>query len=402
VNAHSKQRYTSPLRLTLAGAGIVGVMGALGITYAVGHHASAGATTTATPSATKTGQAAPSTTAAPTTTVAPTTTLPPTLPSVIKITPATGATNIAANAAITIDFSAPVAAGAPQPTISPAAPGIWATSGSTMTFTPTEGWVPFSTVSVTVPGAKATTASFVVATGDPLRLQQLLAMLGYLPLTFVPDGETPTGVLDEQPTVISQIATIPVAGNFNWNYADTPASLVSLWNPNAATAITKGAIMAFESDHGLESDGVAGARVWAALLSAISTHAAASHTYNYLMVSKVQPENLQVWSQGTIVATTVVNTGAPGADTEDGTFPVFEHLASTTMIGTNPNGSKYDDPGVRYVAYFNGGDAVHQFYRYSYGWPQSNGCVELPSTSAATVWGYDPIGTLVTVTGPTA
>jgi hypothetical protein len=120
------------------------------------------------------------------------------------------------------------------------------------------------------------------------------------------------------------------------------------------------------------------------------------------MVSKVEPESLQVWTLGSIVATTVVNTGAPGADTEDGTFPVFEHLASATMIGTNPNGTKYDDPGVKYVAYFNGGDAVHQFYRYSYGWPQSNGCVELPSTTAANVWNYDPIGTLVSVTGPTA
>ena len=30
------------------------------------------------------------------------------------------------------------------------------------------------------------------------------------------------------------------------------------------------------------------------------------------------------------------------------------------MKGTNPDGSKYDDP-VYYVAYFNGGDAVHHF-----------------------------------------
>ena len=402
MNAHSKQRYTSPLRLTLAGAGVVGVIGALGITYAVGHRASASATTTSKPGATKPHQGTSSTTAASTTTVAPTTTLPPTLPSVTKITPAAGATNIAANAAITIDFSAPVKSGAPEPTISPAALGKWTTSGSTMTFTPTEGWVPFSTVSVSVPGTQPATASFAVAAGDPLRVQQLLAILGYLPLTFVPSGETPTAVLDQQPTVINQISTVPVAGNFNWNYANTPASLVSLWNPNANTVITKGAIMAFESDHGLESDGTAGAGVWAQLLLAVSTHAPASHAYSYLMVSKVEPEGLQVWSQGAIVATTVVNTGAPGADTEDGTFPVFEHLASTTMIGTNPNGTKYDDPGVKYVAYFNGGDAVHEFYRYSYGWPQSNGCVELPSTSAAGVWGYDPIGTLVTVTGPTA
>ena len=36
------------------------------------------------------------------------------------------------------------------------------------------------------------------------------------------------------------------------------------------------------------------------------------------------------------------------------------------MKGTNPDGSKYADP-VSWIAYFNGGDAVHGFYRSSYG-----------------------------------
>ena len=67
------------------------------------------------------------------------------------------------------------------------------------------------------------------------------------------------------------------------------------------------------------------------------------------------------------------------------------------MSGTNPDGSHYSDPGVPYVAYFNGGDAVHGFVRGSYGWPQSLGCVELPYGAAAVVYKYDPIGTLVTV-----
>jgi hypothetical protein len=266
-----------------------------------------------------------------------------------------------------------------------------------MTFTPSAGWIPYSTVTVTVPGPQVTTASFVVAAGSPVRLQQLLAVLGYLPVSFVPTGATPTAVLAEQPTAIDQIPTSPVAGTFAWSYPNTPATLAALWNPAADTVITKGAIMSFEADHDMDTDGQPGAALWSALLLAVSTHAPASHAYNYLMVSKTVPEHLEVWSKGAIVATTLVNTGAPGADTEDGTFPVFEHLASTTMIGTNPNGTKYDDPGVRYVAYFNGGDAVHQFYRYSYGWPQSNGCVELPSTSAAIVWALDPLGTLVTV-----
>ena len=45
----------------------------------------------------------------------------------------------------------------------------------------------------------------------------------------------------------------------------------------------------------------------------------------------------------------------------------------------------------------NGGDAIHNFDRASFGTPQSLGCVELPLQSAAEVWPYTPIGTLVTI-----
>ena len=71
------------------------------------------------------------------------------------------------------------------------------------------------------------------------------------------------------------------------------------------------------------------------------------------------------------------------------------------MQGTNPDGSKYADP-VYYVSYFDGGDAVHYFPRYSYGWYQSLGCVELPWDAAKQAWPYLTYGSLVTVTGPVA
>jgi hypothetical protein len=67
------------------------------------------------------------------------------------------------------------------------------------------------------------------------------------------------------------------------------------------------------------------------------------------------------------------------------------------MRGTNPDGTKYADPGVPWVSYFHGGDALHGFDRYSYGFPQSLGCVEMPPANAAVVYPYTPIGTLVTV-----
>ena len=67
------------------------------------------------------------------------------------------------------------------------------------------------------------------------------------------------------------------------------------------------------------------------------------------------------------------------------------------MTGTNPDGSHYSDPGIPWVSYFNGGDALHGFVRSSYGFPQSDGCVEMPPDHAEVVFPYTPIGTLVTV-----
>jgi len=72
-------------------------------------------------------------------------------------------------------------------------------------------------------------------------------------------------------------------------------------------------------------------------------------------------------------------------------------FVTTTMSGTNPDGSKYHDTGIPWVSYFNGGDALHGFIRSSYGYPQSLGCVEMSFDNAKTVYPSTPIGTLVTV-----
>ena len=76
---------------------------------------------------------------------------------------------------------------------------------------------------------------------------------------------------------------------------------------------------------------------------------------------------------------------------------MYSHLQSTTMSGTNPDGSPYNDPGVLWVSYFNGGDALHYFPRGSYGSPQSLGCVEMELSPAAAVWPYTPVGAIVHV-----
>jgi len=91
------------------------------------------------------------------------------------------------------------------------------------------------------------------------------------------------------------------------------------------------------------------------------------------------------------------NTGIAASPTGIGTFPVYEKLPFQVMQGINPDGTRYSDP-VEWVSYFDGGDAVHYFDRYSYGWQQSLGCVELPYAAAEKAYPYLPYGTLVTVT----
>ena len=61
----------------------------------------------------------------------------------------------------------------------------------------------------------------------------------------------------------------------------------------------------------------------------------------------------------------------------------------------NPNGSHYSDGGIRWISYFSGGDALHQFSRPGYGYPQSLGCVEMTDASAHRVFQLTEYGTLV-------
>jgi lipoprotein-anchoring transpeptidase ErfK/SrfK len=155
--------------------------------------------------------------------------------------------------------------------------------------------------------------------------------------------------------------------------------------------------MMFEDTHGLDVDALPGARVWHALLTDAIAGRRPESGYSYVYVHSGIPQSLTLWHNGQTVLTSPGNTGVPAAPTQLGTFPVFEHIPVGTMSGTNPGGSHYHDPGIRYISYFNGGDAIHAFNRASFGTPQSLGCVELPLASAAKVWPYTPIGTLVTV-----
>jgi lipoprotein-anchoring transpeptidase ErfK/SrfK len=114
-------------------------------------------------------------------------------------------------------------------------------------------------------------------------------------------------------------------------------------------------------------------------------------------VSERIPETLEVHRGSHVALSTPANTGVAGAETATGIFPIYSRLVSTTMTGTDPDGTKYVAPDVPWVNYFNGGDAVHGYPRASYGSPQSNGCVELPIETAHTVFGMLRLGDIVEV-----
>ncbi len=192
-------------------------------------------------------------------------------------------------------------------------------------------------------------------------------------------------------------AIAPPAGHFSWRYPNIPGELQALWHEGQPNQITRGAVMMFQDTHGLTVDALAGPRVWKQLLADVIAGKRRDDGYSYVYVHRNLPQSLNLWHNGQTILSSPGNTGVPAAPTQLGTFPVFEHIPIGTMSGTNPDGSHYNDPGIRYISYFNHGDAIHAFTRSSFGTPQSLGCVELPLDSAAKVWPYTPIGMLVTV-----
>jgi lipoprotein-anchoring transpeptidase ErfK/SrfK len=217
---------------------------------------------------------------------------------------------------------------------------------------------------------------------------QLLAELNYLPLTFAP------GTAQATPST-------QVNGTFTWAYPNLPPTLSSQWTLGTDNVILRGALMTFQSQSNLPTTGEVDPTTWSDLVTAADNHTVDPATYNYVDVNEnvgvVTNETLTLYVAGKVIFTTPVNTGIEPVPTTLGTFPVYERFLTTTMSGVNPNGTKYSDPDIPWVSYFNGGDALHGFIRAQYGFPQSLGCVEMPFAAAKTIFPYTPIGTLVTV-----
>ncbi|MBU2792806.1 L,D-transpeptidase family protein [Acidithiobacillus thiooxidans] len=229
--------------------------------------------------------------------------------------------------------------------------------------------------------------------------------------------------------------------NFLWPVPAALQKAADQYAWNAGNPFIRGAVIQFERANGLLGPkGVSEGRFHKAVLHALFSSKAKSDpwAWEWALVNKAAgtrtPERLSLWthSQGWHWHT-VVNTGVLGS-TPDGTWPIYQRLPSTTMRGVFPvpvssmtyaalegqqvpqwagstllqsargvvNGhtvrwQPYNDPGIKWVNYFDDGRGIHYYPRARYGFPQSAGCVEEPLKSARTAYGLLHYGVPVTV-----
>lgn len=289
-------------------------------------------------------------------------------------------------------------------------PGNWKVLDSTTAvFVPLQPLMPDSQLQVTSVGGSS--AKFAATNGDylakpidliwksgsgsVLRMQQILAQLGFLPLVWTPSSSSSSASSSAASPVEDLYS--PPPGNFSWRYPNIPPSLKNSFQPGVDNNMTKGAMVAFERSRGIAAYGSIRPLIWSALLSAEAAGATNKNGYTYAMVTKGSPETITLWNDGNIVFTSLVNTGLPQTPTPNGTFYVYLRYPTQTMRGKNINGSYYVDHGVKWVNYIDGSAAIHGFIRAGYGFPQSLGCVEMPVSQAAIAWKWLHYGSVVNI-----
>ena len=322
----------------------------------------------------------------------------------VQATPAQTSAGVSPRGPFLLSFNQPVKAST-MSRLHTSVAGTWRSVGSDATeFTPAKTLLPDSKLTIDSPSsltagpvatsgaalAKPISLSWTSKAGSVLRLQQVLASLGYLPLSWTPQAPQ---------TSLSPVRQLysPVSGTFSPRYPNMPASLESSFQPGVDNRMTQGAMIAFERSNGMPAYASIRPQLWAALLNAEASGLSNTKGYSYTTVVTTLPETITIWHDGTIVLHTLVNTGLPQTPTPNGNFFVYLRYPTQTMQGTNINGSYYVDHGVKWVNYIDGSVAIHGFVRASYGFPQSLGCIELPVPQAAIAWKWLHFGSLVNI-----
>lgn len=88
------------------------------------------------------------------------------------------------------------------------------------------------------------------------------------------------------------------------------------------------------------------------------------------------------------VFATLISTGLPGTETNEGIFEVWARLQSDTMSGATGAPNAYDLQSVPWVQYFDGSISLHGTYWHDFfGYRRSRGCVNLSISDAR--WVYE-------------
>ena len=104
--------------------------------------------------------------------------------------------------------------------------------------------------------------------------------------------------------------------------------------------------MAFESDHRLTMDGIAGTAVWHALFKAVAAGQDNTHGYTYARATKDSPETLTIWHDGHRVFHSLANTGIPVAPTDDRHRPGLPPVPVPDHEGHEPGRQQVRRPGL--------------------------------------------------------
>ncbi|MBL8134517.1 MAG: L,D-transpeptidase, partial [Anaerolineae bacterium] len=100
-------------------------------------------------------------------------------------------------------------------------------------------------------------------------------------------------------------------------------------------------------------------------------------------------QTLVAYEGDTPVYATVVSTGLPPNETNEGLFNVWASLPLDRMSGATGAPDAYAVESVPWVMYFDGGISLHGTYWHDlFGYRQSHGCVNLTISDARWLYGW--------------
>jgi LysM repeat protein len=111
------------------------------------------------------------------------------------------------------------------------------------------------------------------------------------------------------------------------------------------------------------------------------------------IVIDLSDQTLTAYQGEVQVLFTYVSTGKAATPTRPGDFVTYQKLDSQHMTGED-----YDLPGVPWVMYYDGENAIHGAYWHAnFGTPTSHGCTNMSIPESKALYSWAPLGTRVTV-----